>query len=78
MTAKIEPSASYYSHDYYDYRQGHASRDSTANEDSEHSTDEDSKDAEDTTDLKRTGGKDSTKKQTYNKGISQKNMTPYG
>ena len=62
MTAKIEPSTSYYTHDYYDYRQGHDSGDSTADEDSEHSTDGHSKDAEDTTASKRTGGKDSTKK----------------
>ena len=61
MTAKIEPSASYYTQDYYDYRQGNVPEDSTADEDSEHSTDGHSNDAEDTTASKRTGGKDSTK-----------------
>ena len=50
MAGKIDVPASYYSHDYYDSRQGKDSRDSTGDEDSEVLTDKHSKDADDTKD----------------------------
>ena len=56
VAGKIDVPASYYSHDYYDSRQGKDSRDSTGDKNSEVLTDKHSKDADDTKDS--TEGKD--------------------